>query len=39
MRSNHNDILSEISSSGEISDSTEEKLNESINEFKTNVSF
>ena len=39
MRSNHNDILSEISSSGEISDSVEEKLNESINEFKTNVSF
>ena len=39
MRSNHNDILSEISSSGEISDSIEEKLNESINEFKTNVSF
>ena len=39
MRSNHNDILSEISSSGEISDSVEAKLNESINEFKTNVSF
>ena len=39
MRSNHNDILSEISSSGEISDSVEAKLKESINEFKTNVSF
>ena len=39
MRSNHNDILSEISSSGEISDSVEVKLKESINEFKTNVSF
>ncbi len=39
MRSNHSDILSEISNTGEINESAEEKLKEAINEFKTNVSF
>ena len=39
MRSNHNDLLSEISNTGEINESSEAKLKQAINEFKTNVSY